>query len=337
MKTNRYALTCAALLALFVTPGAVAQAPHALAEAPPPAAAAPLFATVNGKPITAQEYDQTARETFRNKFYHGKPPETEVNQMLKGVGQDLIDRILLAEEVARLKVAPDTEDVDKELAGYEKRYGQSPMWQQQREQTLPRLREHLTEKSRLKQLERQVRESVKLSEQEIRAYYDKNPESFTEPEKVKLSMILLRVDPSSSSEVWAAAFEEGKRVHKQLTDGADFAAIARDRSGDKSASKGGDMGYLHRGMLSASIETQLDTLKTGAIGEPIQTLEGIAIVRLEDRITAKLRAFPEVKERAGNLLLRERGETAWKAHLEKLRKDAKIEIAPAFQTIMSTN
>lgn len=326
-----------ALAALLLSGSALAQ--HAPAPAPAgghTAAKAPtLFATVNGRQISAAEFDATARESYRRKFYHGKPPEAEVNNMLREVGQEMIDQILLDAEVARQKIAPNRAAVDRELAGYEQRYKGSPQWEAQRTETLPRIRTFLEGKSRVSELEAKVRKIAPPPPRILRAYYDKNKELFTEPEKIHVAVITFGVDPSAPSSRWDAARSEAVATREEILSGGEFAEIARLRSTDKSREQGGDMGYIHRGMLSDEVQTAVDQLKTGEISQPIRALEGYVLVKLIERKPSRLRAFEDVETRARELWLREAAETAWKKFLVKLRAEAKIVIDPEFKELMT--
>ena len=64
----------------------------------------------------------------------------------------------------------------------------------------------------------------------------------------------------------------------------------------------------------------------GPVSEPITTLEGIVVSRVEDRIPAKLREFPTVEKRAQDLLLRDRADEAWQKIISRLRASARIKI-----------
>jgi parvulin-like peptidyl-prolyl isomerase len=311
-----------------------AAAQQAASSAPAPANAAPVFVIVNGKSLTVAEYDQLAREAFRDKFYHGKPPEAEVQQMLREVGQSMIDRVLLKEAVEKQKIAPDQASVDAEIARYEKQYSGSPQWAAQREAVLPRLRGFLEEKSRLAVLEKQIK-AVDLSDAELMAYYEANLTLFTEPEKRKVSIIQLRVDPSSPPEKWKEATERAKQLLDDIRQGASFEETAKQHSTDVSASKGGELGYLHRGMLSEAVELEIDKLKPGEIGGPTVSLEGAVIFRLDDRTLPQLRKFDDVKARARELAVREMSAKAWDKYLKDLRRAAEVAISPQFQSLMA--
>lgn len=307
-------------------------APTESAAAPTPAA---WFARINNTEVSVATYDQAAKEAFRAKFYHGTPPEAEINLMLREVGEKIIDQALLQHEADARKIAPDPDEVKNELDKIERRYGDNPAWQQQREQALPNLRAHFEARSRLNVLERSVRE-VPASKEGVRAFYDKNLDLFTEPEKNKLSLILFRIDPSSPGSEWDKAQKRAEETKAEILAGADFAKLAKERSADHSASNGGDLGYLHQGMLAPAIEAELSKVQPGELGGPTRTLEGYVVYRLDGRIPATLRDFASVETRARELYLRQKADETWLKYLESLRKLAKIEISPAFEKIMQT-
>ncbi len=315
---------------------AVEAKPNAEAAATP-AASAPaahrshatsdtLFAEVNGQVISAGEYEATFLTMARQKFYHGKPPEAQIQALRLEVADRLINRVLLLNEVKRREIKADEKDIEATLADYDKRYGNSPGWQQNRETMLPGLSAKLREQQLLERLESEARTVSAASAEEIRAYYNSHTDLFTEPEKLHLSVILLKVDPSSPSSAWDKAEEEAAAIQRRIQAGADFGELARLHSGDGSAEKDGDMGYIHRGMLPEGMHEKVDKMQSGQLSDPIRVLEGYALLRLHDRRAPKLRAFEEVVGRATDLLQRERSEQAWKDFIASLRASAKIRI-----------
>lgn len=314
------ALRKAALGACFVFLGAAASAQGATV----PGEA--VFARVGGKTIALAEYEQALAAAMRQKFYHGKPPEAQVEALQREVAQRMIDRVLLLDEAKRRGLTPDAAEVDKTIAGYEDRYKASPMWQSRRAELLPGLREQLGTQDLLQQIERTTRAVPKPTAAEVRTFYKQRPELFTEPEKLRLSVILLKVDPSSTKVVWQKAEEEAGAIVARLAKGAEFAELAKLHSGDGSAAKGGDMGYLHRGMLPEGLHEQIDSLQIGKPAGPIRVLEGVGVFRLDEKVPAALRAFEAVSSRAAELLLRERSDKAWANLLDSLRSRSAIRI-----------
>ena len=119
---------------------------------------------------------------------------------------------------------------------------------------------------------------------------------------------------------------EGAAIAKRLRGGADFSELARLHSGDGSAQKGGDMGYLHRGMLPDAAQVAVDKLKPRQISDAVALLEGVAVFRLDERKPAKLNPLPAVRERAEDLLERDLGDQSWKDFVAKLRRSAQVKI-----------
>lgn len=319
---------------LLLVAAVAAAFPAAAADAPAPqqvAAAKPYIAVVNGRKIGVDEFERAFGVVARQKFYHRTPPEGQIEQARQEVAQGLVDRALVLGEAEKRGIAVDEAAIQKVVDGYEKQYGASPSWPATRERALPQIRRELAEQQLYAKVEAGVREVPAPGEAAARAFYDANPALFTEPERVHLSVILLKVDPSAPKAVRDQAREEGRELRERLRKGADFAEMAKIHSADASAAKGGDLGYLHRGMLGEAIHKEIDALKPGEVSPSFDVLEGVALFKLQERSAAKLRAFESVKERAADLLKREASEAAWKKFVAGLRRDAVIEtLAPVF-------
>jgi len=285
-----------------------------------------VYATVNGKPILVRDYANAFNATMRQKFYHGKVPEGKMSEVREQVTDQMVQRILVIEEAKKRGFTPNEQKIDETVAGYETQYATSPVWKQNRERLLPGLRTQLSEQNLIEQLEKSAREIPEPSEAEVKQFYESHPELFTEPEKLRLSAIMLTVDPSAPTAAWDQARAEAQAIYVRLQGGADFAETARLHSSGKEAEQGGDLGYVHRGMLPEALEQKIDQFKVGVTAEPITLLEGVAIFRLDDRRAAKLRDFADVAERARGLAYRERQDAAWSALLSRLKSAADIRI-----------
>jgi len=284
------------------------------------------LAIIDGEKISIDEYVAALRRGMRTRFYHGKIPEEERKKYFKEVADELIERFLLVREARRRNIQPDAAAVEAAVQRYDKKFEENPDWPAARDDVIPRMRKKLEEDSLVLRLEEQVKTVDKPTAQELRQFYEANKNLFTTPERVKVSLILLRVDPSSSSEVWRQASEEASAIVERLNKGADFAELARIHSSDESAQNGGDMGYIHAGMLGANAQKVLDIMEIGDVSAPVVMLEGVAIFRLDDRIKAELNPLDVVRERAEKLYQRDRGEKAWESLKADLRARARIEV-----------
>lgn len=303
---------------------AVQEAPNAAQPAAHPNNhAGGIFAVINGREIPTEEYEAAFTALVRQRFYHGQIPESELAGVREEIKVKLVQRVVLLEEAERRKIVPDAEQIADALAGYDKRYATSPQWTENRERLLPELKKQLAEQSLVAQLDKQVKTTEEPSDKEVLAFYEKNPQLFTEPEKLRLAVILLAIDPSSPATAWQSARDEAKAIYGRLMGGANFDETARLHS-SVYAENSGDMGYLHRGMLPESIQTKIDQFEVGKINEPMDTLEGVAIFKLTDRLVPKKREFADVAQRARELLVRERQDKAWKELIDRLVAKADV-------------
>ena len=285
-----------------------------------------VIAKVGDTVITAEEFGAAYSVAARNKFYHGRAPDADIAALQREVADQMVSRVLLLREAKARGMRPDAGAIQDTIQGYDQRYGNSEPWKSNRAKMLPPLVARLEEENLLTQIEQTVRAVPKPAVPEVRAYYAANPEKFTEPQQLRLSVILRRVPPSSPSTAWMKAFEEAQEISKRLKAGADFAAEARTHSDDPAARQGGDMGYLHVGMLPEGTEAIVQALKPGEASNPMQILEGIAIFKVTSRKEPKLNTFETVQTRARDLLQRDHADLAWKTFIADLKKKTPSQI-----------
>jgi len=298
-----------------VKTGMTSHAPHAM-----------YFAKVNGKEISIKEFQSAFRAGVNKRFYHGKIPEAELQAFKQEVSQTLIDRVLLLADAKRKNIRADKKVVDEKLAAYEKRYADKPFWKDNKANVLPGLTAALEEQNILSEFENTTKNVPLPSRELANVYYQNNKALFTTPEKLRVSLILLKVAPSSPATVWDAAREEAIDIIERINKGAEFSQLARIHSGDASAAQGGDMGFIHKGMLAKPAQLAIDKMADGEISDPIMLLRGVAVIRLEEKQEAKLNDFENVVERAQKLLQRDNANRAWADLLETLRANAEIDI-----------
>ena len=106
----------------------------------------------------------------------------------------------------------------------------------------------------------------------------------------RLSEILLAVDgPQQEENVRQTA----QRISEQIKGGASFGAIARQFSQSPTAAVGGDLGWIHEAELDESLRQVIPKLQEGSLANPIKTVTGYRILRLNDiRKIAESEATP---------------------------------------------
>ncbi len=288
-----------------------------------------VFAIVGDETITLEQYQVNLHASIKQRFFHGNIPQDKLDALRGEVAGQLIDRVLLRREAKRRGLAPDSAWVKQREDEISQRYRASPQWEKNKQDLLATLRAQLEEDSLIDHLESLVKEQVPApSDEEVHRYYKTHQDRFTTPERMRVSIILLKVEPWSPDTAWQAAIDEARRLIAQLRDGGghDFAELARFHSSDESAEAGGDLGYVHKGMLTDEAQQVLDKMHVGDISEPVQLLRGIAIFRLDERDEPVLNSFEDSAKRAQGLLIRERKEQVWGEFLEALRANTRIRV-----------
>jgi parvulin-like peptidyl-prolyl isomerase len=253
-----------------------------------------VLARVDDIVITRQEFEREVYTAARQTYYHGQPPTgAEFVEFRKTVAEDMIDRKLLLREAKRRKLDPDQEMIDAKIASYEARYGDTERWQSEGPTMVAALRARFEADSLIDVLEADVRSVV---------------------------------PPSASPAMWQEAREEAARIRQRLDENEPFDELARTHSSDRTAEAGGDMGYLHEGTLSPSAELAIAELAIDEVSEPVQVLEGMAIFKLTEQQPSRLRSFDDVRERAEELWLRDKGEEEWKTLVAELRSASDIAV-----------
>jgi len=182
------------------------------------------IAVINGEPVSYEEYERMAYSEARQTFYHAAPTdEAAYLAFRRAVADKLVDRKLQLDEARRRGMEPDAEFVALELARYEAQYEGTEQWETSGEQMLDNLRVYFEEESLLEQIEAQLRQVDAPSEEDVRAYYEANIEKFTQPEQVRLSVILLGVPAWADSATWDATREKAAAILLSIREGQSFA------------------------------------------------------------------------------------------------------------------
>ena len=92
------------------------------------------------------------------------------------------------------------------------------------------------------------------------------------------------------------ALEGARAMIAQAEGGAPFPALAYQFSSAPSASKGGDVGYVHAGELRPEIDAALAEMEVGTVSDPIEVPGGVYVVALLDRKVSEADTLYRLKQ-----------------------------------------
>lgn len=163
--------------------------------------------------------------------------------------------------------------------------------------------------------------SVKVTDAEIKTFYDKNIDRFTQPETIKARHILVASEEEAKS-VIADLNKAGKKAKDK------FIELANTKSTDKGAqSGGGDLGWFSKDQMVPEFSKAAFDLKAGAYTKtPVKTQFGYHVILVEERKKATVTPLKEAKEQITENLRMEHFREEVTTLVKELREKAKITI-----------
>ena len=150
-----------------------------------------------------------------------------------------------------------------------------------------------------------------LTEESLRARYEREVANFDAPEEIRASHILVETE------------EEARAVIADLEGGADFAELAAERSTGPSGPNGGDLGYFGPGRMVPAFDEAARALEIDEVSsDPVKTQFGFHVIKVTDKRTAEAPPFEAVQDQIRQIEGREREI----AEVNRLRSEAQIEI-----------
>ena len=187
-----------------------------------------------------------------------------------------------------------------------------------------RIRYQVPERRRVQYLfldPHRMREELKVPDEQVRQYYQRNLEVYRVPERVHASHILFKTVGKTDAEVEQIR-EKALDVLRRLKRGAKFDELAKQYSQDDATkNKGGDLGWISRGQTVPEFEQAAFTLAKGSTSDLVKTMYGFHIVRVLEKQEAHLQPLEEVKARILPMLLQE--------EFEKLAEERSSRISDA--------
>ncbi len=150
-----------------------------------------------------------------------------------------------------------------------------------------------------------------IDDKKVKDQYDEQVRLAKTSEEVRARLLLLKTKPDADAAL------------KQLQGGAVFEAMAMEHSIDQATRfNGGDMGYFTIDIMPQAYKSVLTGAQTGQLVGPVQTPDGWAILRVEDRRPEQLPTLEEERP----VIMRYLVYNQVAGLLKNLRNNAKVEM-----------
>jgi peptidyl-prolyl cis-trans isomerase D len=162
-------------------------------------------------------------------------------------------------------------------------------------------------------------EGEEIGEEALRAAYESEQARFGQPERRKIRHILRTLPTGADDAAAESTLQELTAIRERILGGATFDEVAREVSQDPgSASQGGSLGEIERGLMDPSFDEIAFSLQAGAVSDPVKTRFGYHLILVDEIVPASVKPFDEVRESLAAELARQRAESLFYDQAERL-------------------
>jgi parvulin-like peptidyl-prolyl isomerase len=285
-------------------------------------AADEVVATVNQEPVTGKELKVLAYTAV------GGIDSTHSASFNTRLLDQMIDRKLMAQEAQAAGVSVPDSVVTNVLDQFVRQFGGEAQVDQMlapmglaREDFRLAIQRDLTIR---KYVDEKITGSIAVSEGDVRAFYDGNPDMFAGTDSVHVRHIILLSHQEDTDQMKKDRRSQLLAIRQRAVGGEDFAALARQYSQDNVAQEGGDLGYFPRGMMVKPFEDAAFALKKNQVSDVVETQFGMHLIKCIDKKQARPVPFDTAKSSIEMMLKQRSLSTELQNRLQKSRDAAII-------------
>lgn len=292
-----------------------------------------IVAIVNDEVVTLYEINREAQPFIRDAEKKAPLNDAARSEIKQAALERVIEKKLVEQKIRELNIKVTEEEVRQAIDDVKK---QNNMPSQEalvaalasQGLSFDQYRNQLQEQiEKLKLVSVEVRAKIHVSESEMREFYNANRARYTEDESYRARHIFFKTNEKAAAEDVKITMTKALMVLSEVKSGKDFVELAKSYSEDPAARKdGGDLGIFKKGDMQPELESAIMAMKPGEVSELVYTPSGFHIIKLEERISGKLKPFEGLKSDIEETLYRKKSEERFSQWAKELRGKASIEI-----------
>jgi peptidyl-prolyl cis-trans isomerase C len=186
-------------------------------------------------------------------------------------------------------------------------------------------------------IDREIKAKKTVTDAEAHAFYTNNPSVFREPELVRAAHVLISTHDNLTGKPLTPEAKLEKRqlaakIAARAKAGEDFAKLVKEFSQDThSLDRNGEYTFARakddpRRAMTPEFEAAAFSMQPGQVSDIVETSYGYHIIKTLEKIPSKVIDYAQVETRIKESLLRESVEKDLPGYIEKLRKEAGVQI-----------
>lgn len=200
------------------------------------------------------------------------------------------DKLLYAQAVLDTIEVSDEEvnnQLDQVIAYYTQQYGSQERLEKAYGMSTEKIRREMKEDTRknlmAEMLKGQKFGRIDVTRREVKEFFENNKDSLgLISEKFEIAHIF--INPKSNDKLKQKSKQFAKSLRDSILNGADFEELAKKNSDDiGSASGGGDLGFVKRGVFYPEFESAAFKLKQGELSDVVESPVGYHIIELLEK------------------------------------------------------
>ena len=285
-----------------------------------------VIMTVNDQPIYSWEVGLLIPRVQQE--LAGQGAQLDRNDVINRAVQQLVGSRLLGQEARRMNLKSDDERVEARMVEIEGQAG----GRQGLDSALggmgasyDQLRVSVSETDLIQTfVTTQIQPQVSVTDEQVVAFYNANPEMFARPDMVRARHILARLRPNITAEQKEAVRARAVAAHQRVVAGEDFALVASEVSDGPNAADGGDMGFFAQDSMVPALANAAFALQIGEISGVIETQFGFHILKMMEKRAASKMSLEEARVPVKQLLIENGSGQILSELLAKLNEAATI-------------
>jgi len=288
-----------------------------------------IAAVVNEEVVTLSEVYELGRAFIDERARSGTDTDRRTAEL--EVLDSLIRRRLITQEMLRLQIDAADIEVDRMVDDIARRSGVARdvlrteierggvSWSQYRDEVREMIRDQ-------KFTQMIIRPRIVENEDEIRDAYQRMATQSDQPERVELGAIFFGYPVDGSEAGKAATLDLVELARKRLATGESFAVVSAALDTGPYGANGGSMGTFVQGELVGELDGPAFSTEVGELSSPIETAQGVFLLKVRSREKIPLRAYEEVRDEIASKVFEGRIEREKDTWYQQARRNAAVEI-----------